>query len=85
MSFATFVMTNIIPQAPAVNEKAWRTGELFPRIGARGSRLYIISGPAGRGGRGSVGARDTVAGQRRRTRLCWKVIVTVKDDAPMIR
>src|SRR5438093_2056873 len=23
MSFATFVMTNIIPQAPSVNEKAW--------------------------------------------------------------
>src|SRR5439155_5883217 len=31
MSFATFVMTNIIPQAPNVNEKAWMHLEAYCR------------------------------------------------------
>ena len=57
MSFATFVMTNIIPQAPNVNRKAWaQLEDLRPRAGPRSSdRLYIIAGPAGQGGVGSNG------------------------------
>ena len=57
MSFATFVMTNIIPQAPNVNRQCVGTiGELLPGTGiAEHDHLYITSGPAGQGGAGEQG------------------------------
>jgi endonuclease G len=79
MSFATFVMTNIIPQAPNVNQKTWADLEDYCRVLARqGNRLYITAGPAGRGGRGSAGAKQTIAGGKVTVPAeCWKVIVVV--------
>jgi endonuclease G len=89
MSFATFVMTNIIPQAPNVNGKAWNNLEnycrdMVRRGGAAGKRLYLVAGPAGRGGRGSRGRRETIGGGSRAVVVvpaeCWKVIVAVPDE-----
>jgi endonuclease G len=52
MSFSTFVMTNIIPQAPNVNEKAWAQLESYCRALVKRQRqhLYIVAGPSGKGG-----------------------------------
>jgi endonuclease G len=87
MSFATFVMTNIIPQAPNVNGKAWNNLENYcrdmVRRGTTGKRLYVVAGPAGRGGQGSRGPRETIGGGSRMVVVpaeCWKVIVAVPDE-----
>jgi endonuclease G len=80
MSFATFVMTNIIPQAPNVNQKAWADLEEYCReqVYSRGDRLYVISGPAGRGGTGLNGPRETIAnGKVTVPAECWKIVVEV--------
>jgi endonuclease G len=81
MSFATFVMTNIIPQAPNVNQRAWAQLENYCReLVRQRQHLYVISGPAGRGGRGSMGAKETIAGGRVTVPAeCWKIVVVVPD------
>src|SRR5207249_579941 len=62
MSYATFVMTNIIPQAPNLNREAWDQLEIYGRDFVKeGNHLYIIAGPTGQGGRGSNGFRRTIA------------------------
>ena len=63
MSFSTFVMSNIIPQAPNVNRKAWAQMEDYCRELVRQDhdRLYVIAGPAGQGGIGSRGFASTLA------------------------
>ena len=83
MSFATFVMTNIIPQAPNVNRKAWAQLENYCRelVSREHDRLYITAGPTGRGGRGSRGPADSIAGGKVIVpAACWKVIVSVPED-----
>jgi endonuclease G len=80
MSFATFVMTNIIPQAPNVNQKAWAQLEDYCRdlVRREHDRLYVISGPAGQGGRGSNGPAETIAGGKVTVPAeCWKIVVVV--------
>jgi endonuclease G len=82
MSYATFVMTNIIPQAPNVNRKAWAQMEDYCRELVRQDhdRVYIIAGPAGQGGTGSRGMRSTIAqGRVVVPASCWKVVVIVPD------
>ena len=80
MSFATFVMTNIIPLAPSVNEKAWAQLEWYCReLVRQGNHLYIIAGPMGRGGLGSRGFRNELAaGKVTVPAYCWKIAVVVR-------
>jgi endonuclease G len=83
MSIATFVMTNIIPQAPNVNRKAWEQLESYCRelVSRDRDRLYIIAGPAGQGGRGSRGVAQTIGGGRVVVPAeCWKIVVVLADD-----
>jgi endonuclease G len=80
-SFATFAMTNIIPQAPNVNQKAWDDFEEYCRevVRKRHEVLYIISGPQGRGGEGTHGFAETIAnGKITVPAKCWKVAVVVE-------
>ncbi len=81
MSYATFVMTNVIPQAANVNQKAWDQCESYCRDLARnGHRLYITSGPAGRGGTGRNGHVDTIANGRVVVPSdCWKIALILDD------
>ncbi|HEX4124626.1 MAG TPA: DNA/RNA non-specific endonuclease [Tepidisphaeraceae bacterium] len=84
MSYATFIMTNVIPQAPNVNRKAWAQLEEYCRELAKndGDHLYIMDGPAGEGGRGSMGFRDTVGhGRVVVPAYCWKVAVVVPPSS----
>jgi endonuclease G, mitochondrial len=90
MSHATFVMTNIIPQTAAVNQRAWRQLEMYCRmlVEHESKELYIVCGPAGHGGRGKNGFKTalpkgkvTVPGE------CWKVILVTDhtdDHEPII-
>lgn len=81
MSRETFAMSNIIPQSPHVNEKAWAQLEMYCRdlVQFHNKVLYIISGPAGQGGTGSEGQRNII-GKRLKVVVpaqCWKVIMVL--------
>ncbi|MDO1447954.1 DNA/RNA non-specific endonuclease [Rhodocytophaga aerolata] len=53
---ATFLMSNIVPQAPNNNRTTWRNLEEYCRtLIDRGNELYIVAGVYGRGGSGSNG------------------------------
>ena len=80
MSFATFVMTNIVPQSNESNAGAWNQLELYARhlVTAQGKELYLIAGPQGRGGQGRNGFRSTIAGGKVTVpSRVWKVIMVL--------
>jgi endonuclease G len=81
MAWSTFVMTNIIPQAPNVNQKAWEHLESYCRgLARRGQHLYIMAGPIGKGGTGSSGLKQTIAnGKVTVPAECWKIVVVVPE------
>jgi endonuclease G, mitochondrial len=76
----TFLMTNIIPQAPNLNQSLWNTLETYcETVMNAGNELYIVSGGIGSGGTGSLGGITyTLAnGNVNVPSHCWKVIVIV--------
>ncbi|MEI6945554.1 DNA/RNA non-specific endonuclease [Paraflavisolibacter sp. H34] len=76
---ATFLMTNMIPQAPNNNQTTWANLESYCRkLVDDGNELYIIMGVAGTGGTGSNGVRTTLAaGKITVPNRIWKVIVVL--------
>lgn len=76
---ATFLMTNILPQAPNLNQGPWEDLESYCRtLINSNNELYIISGGYGTGGSGSNGAANTIAGGSINVPShCWKVIVVL--------
>ncbi|GAB3223251.1 DNA/RNA non-specific endonuclease [Hymenobacter seoulensis] len=75
---ATFLMTNMMPQAPRNNQQTWATLEDFCRrqVNAGTTELYIICGSYGRGGTGSNGYKTTLdQGRITVPARTWKVIV----------
>jgi len=81
---ATFAMTNIVPQAPAVNQKAWADFEDYCRdlVRHKHQTLYIVAGPAGRGGTGTRGPKDAIAGGKVTVPArCWKVVLALDNAA----
>ncbi len=84
MSAATFVMSNIIPQSPPVNQKAWAQLEMYCRnlVERHSKKLYIVSGPAGQGGTGTEGFKNII-GERFKVVVpaqCWKVIMVLDAE-----
>ena len=81
MSEATFSMANMIPQSPNVNQKAWAQLESYCRdlVENHNKTLYIIDGPAGQGGTGKKGAKQTVGSVNKvvAPAKCWKVIMVL--------
>ncbi|MDX9848101.1 MAG: DNA/RNA non-specific endonuclease [Tenuifilaceae bacterium] len=76
---ATFLMTNIIPQAPKNNQITWAALENYCRtLIDQGNELYIISGPWGQGGTGSAGTKTTISTKNIVVPShTWKVIVVL--------
>jgi len=75
---ATFLMTNMIPQAPDNNQGVWANLENYSRslVTGQNKELYIIAGSYGSGGTGSNGTRTTIAnGNVTVPARTWKVIV----------
>jgi endonuclease G len=57
---ATFKMSNMLPQAPVLNQQTWESLEAYARtLINSGSEVYIISGAYGSGGTGSNGGITT--------------------------
>jgi endonuclease G len=84
-SRAVFYMTNIVPQSPASNQKAWeRLEDYCRRLASQGHVLYIACGPEGIGGTGKNGFYEQIGKSRKITvpaRL-WKVVVVLpREDA----
>jgi endonuclease G len=78
---ATFLMTNMIPQAPQNNQETWANLEDYTRDLVRSGReVYVIMGSYGIGGTGSKGAAQTLAAGRITVpRQIWKVIVVLPE------
>ncbi|WP_299821767.1 DNA/RNA non-specific endonuclease [uncultured Pontibacter sp.] len=76
---ATFLMSNMIPQAPNNNQKAWASLENYCRtLVNQGNELYVIMGSYGTGGDGSAGYKTTLAGGKVTVpNRIWKVIVVL--------
>lgn len=85
----TFILTNIVPQAPEHNRQAWRLLEEYCRdLVVKGNELYIIAGTAGKGGEGDNGKASSIAsGKLMVPAALWKVIVVLpvgSDDLSRI-
>jgi len=85
----TFILTNIIPQAPQHNRQAWKNLEDYCRtLVAQGNELYIIAGAYGKGGEGDNGKATSIAsGKLTVPAALWKVIVILpvgSDDVNRI-
>lgn len=78
---ATFVMTNMIPQAPSLNRGVWSDLEEYCRTKVKlGSEAYIYAGGYGEGGKGSNGSATTIAsGKVKVPGRCWKVILILPE------
>lgn len=76
---ATFLMTNMIPQAPNNNQITWANLEDYCRkLVSQGNELYIIAGPWGQGGTGSAGTKSTISSKNIVVPShTWKIIVVL--------
>ncbi|WP_428331522.1 DNA/RNA non-specific endonuclease [Mucilaginibacter sp.] len=76
---ATFLMTNMIPQAPNNNESTWANLENYLRSQVTaGNEVYIVMGSYGSGGTGSNGPATTVNnGHVNVPSNVWKVALIV--------
>jgi endonuclease G len=80
---ATFLMTNMIPQAPNNNQRTWAGLENYCRtLVGQGYELYVIMGSYGRGGTGSAGYMTTIdAGRVTVPNRVWKVVVVLPEGS----
>jgi endonuclease G len=75
----TFLMTNMIPQAPVNNQQTWANLEAYGRtLVSQGNEVYIIMGCYGTGGTGSAGSANTINnGNITVPSNIWKVLVVI--------
>ena len=78
---ATFLMTNMVPQAPQNNQQTWAHLEEYGRSQVqRGQEVYIIMGSYGRGGTGTNGFAQTLdQGRVTVPARIWKVMVILPE------
>lgn len=86
---STFILTNIVPQAPQLNRQTWlRLEEYCRNLITQGNELYIIAGIIGKGGEGDNGKASSLAsGKLSVPASLWKVIVVLpvgSDDVNRI-
>lgn len=76
---ATFLMSNMMPQAPNNNQQTWASLENYCRtLVAAGNELYVICGSYGKGGTGANGTASTIdEGRVTVPAHCWKVVVVL--------
>lgn len=80
---ATFLMTNMIPQAPRNNQETWARLEEYTReLVEQGQEVYVIMGSYGIGGTGSQGtAKKIDEGQVTVPSRIWKVLVVLPEGS----
>lgn len=75
---ATFLMTNMSPQAPILNQQTWESLESYCRsLLNEGKEMYIIAGGYGTGGSGSNGGNNNsiANGKINVPAHFWKIVV----------
>jgi endonuclease G, mitochondrial len=77
----TFLMTNMVPQAPDNNQGPWADMENDLRLQTdSGNELFIVSGPHGIGGQGDNGPANTIANGRVTVpAYTWKVVLVLPN------
>jgi len=77
----TFLMDNMIPQAPQNNEQTWAHFEEYGRtLVTAGNEVYVIMGSYGSGGTGSSGTATTINGGNVVVPSnIWKVMVVIPN------
>ena len=81
---ATFVMSNMVPQAPRNNRTPWRLFEQFAQTEAKKkNELYIVAGPHGTGGAGSKRFQTKIGKDVKVTvpAVTWKVILILPSKS----
>ena len=83
----TFLMTNMVPQAPHNNQQTWAHLEEYGRSQIqRGQEIYVMMGSYGRGGTGSSGFAETLdQGRVTVPARIWKVMVILPDGTNDLR
>lgn len=78
---STFLMDNIVPQAPRNNEQTWEHFERYCRDKVNaGNEVYVVMGNYGVGGTGSRGYRTNIGyGRIVVPAHIWKVAVIIPD------
>lgn len=78
---ATFLMDNIVPQAPYNNQRTWEHLESFSRSQVQqGNEIYIIMGSYGSGGTGAKGYATSIdEGRINVPAHIWKVLVIIPN------
>jgi endonuclease G, mitochondrial len=77
---ATFLMTNMMPQAPQNNQQTWANLENYTRsLVNAGNEVYVIDGSYGQGGTGSSGGVTNTINNGHVTvpSNIWKVVVVL--------
>ena len=78
---ATFLMTNMIPQAPNHNQHLWKNLEDYTReLVMKGNEVYVIMGSYGCGGVGSKGTAKAI--DRSHVNVpdhIWKILVVLPE------
>jgi endonuclease G, mitochondrial len=81
---ATFLMSNMVAQAPGNNQGPWAAFEAYLRtlVEQQGDEVYIVSGPDGAGGTGSLGGVTTTLANGHVTvpSSTWKVALVLPKD-----
>ncbi|SHI82304.1 endonuclease G [Hymenobacter daecheongensis DSM 21074] len=80
---ATFLMTNMIPQAGNNNQRTWSGLEEWGRSQvSRGQEIYVIMGSYGQGGTGTAGPKTTLDNGRVTVPArIWKVLVLLPEGS----
>jgi len=78
---ATFLMDNMIPQAPNNNQHTWANLENYGRsLVTAGNEIYVIMGTYGTGGTGSGSTYTTIDGGHVRVPAhIWKIILVLPN------
>ncbi|AQG82220.1 DNA/RNA endonuclease [Spirosoma montaniterrae] len=76
---ATFLLSNIVPQAPRHNREVWKNVEEYGRqLMEMGNDVFIIAGASGGGGTGQNGYATSLAGGKLTVpATLWKILVVV--------
>ena len=79
---ATFLMSNMVAQAPDNNQGPWASFENYLRSLMPADELYIVAGPAGIGGSGSSGGTTVTVAHEHVTvpAYTWKVALVLPKD-----
>ncbi|AWM32273.1 DNA/RNA non-specific endonuclease [Hymenobacter nivis] len=84
---ATFLMSNMVPQAPQNNQQTWAHLEEYTRAQVqRGLEAYVLMGSYGRGGTGKNGFAQTLdQGRVTVPARIWKVVVFLPEGPDDLR